>query len=545
MTGSSFKQSLLLGSVIAAAFLLLFSLVFMAFKVRQSDIARSHSILAQRVVLGAGLNREIKEQKVSQSLPPTTESSSAARWDPMVGLRLLDQGGSLAGKNIPRIENPEISLLLKSLISLRQDRENTQPETTPHASLTLLFREKAQTLSDVLTFRAITAGTQVWITFWLMLSLVVILLLAGFFASLIFLAKERRWRREDHSLGLGNELLMALPEAVILLDKTLSFKFVNSFAERFFGRLSEPRQARYFDRFCADQSLLAELRDSFTEVAANSPVKIISEAKEVVLRFAEDRPFSVNIKWYQLGLVDQNYLLGVIYDLEEDRRKGLDLEVAQGRLQEFSRNLFKAQDDERRHLADELHDGLCQSLAVLKMQVSGVERRIEEVELQDECRKARQFIAQIIEDVRRLSHDLSPVILDDLGLSGALAHLVNNFTALHNLKASVAVADIDSCFHGDAARNIYRIVQEAINNVGKHAKASLVVLEAEVLGDAVHFSIKDDGVGFEVESPKRGRTGAGLGLASMAQRACLLGGEFAVISQPGKGTEVEFTLPKK
>ena len=183
MAGSSFKQSLLLGSVIAAAFLLLFSLVFMAFKVRQSDIARSHSILAQRVVLGAGLNREIKELRVSQSLPPTTESSSAARWDPMVGLRLLDQGGSLAGKNIPRIENPEISLLLKSLISLRQDRENTQPETTSHASLTLLFREKAQTLSDALTFRAITAGTQVWITFWLMVSLVVILLLAGFFTA--------------------------------------------------------------------------------------------------------------------------------------------------------------------------------------------------------------------------------------------------------------------------------------------------------------------------------------------------------------------------
>ena len=545
MAGSSFKQSLLLGSAIATAFLLIFSFVFMAFQMRQSDIARSHSILAQRVVLGADWDRDIKERAVSQSLPPTSERSAVTRLDPLVALNLLDQGGSLAGKNVPRIENPEISLLLKSLITLRQARENTEPESTSSSSLTLLFREKAQTLSDALTFRAITAGSQVWIAFWLMVSLVVVLLLASFFGGRILWVKERRRRREDHALGLANELLMALPEAVILLDKTLSFKFVNSFAERFFGCLSEPRQARYFDRFCADQSLLADLRDSFTRVAASSPVKIISEAKEVVLRFAEERPFSVNIKWYQLSLVDQNYLLGVIYDFEEDRRKGLDLEVAQGRLQEFSRNFFKAQDDERRHLADELHDGLCQSLAVLKMQVSGVERRIEEVELQDECRKARQFIAQIIEDVRRLSHDLSPVILDDLGLSGALAHLVNNFTALHNLKASVAVADIDGCFNGDAARNIYRIVQEAINNVGKHAEASLVVLAAEVSGDAVYFSIKDDGVGFEVEDPKRGRAGASLGLASMAQRAHLLEGEFEVISQPGKGTEVKFKLPKK
>ena len=545
MEGHSVKQSVFFGSVIAAVFLLLFSLVFMAFQVRQSDIARSQSILAWKVILEADWSRDAKGQEVSQSLPPATESSAAARLDPLVALNLLDQGGSLAGKNIPRIENSEISLLLKSLISLWQAQKNTQPDTLPHSSLTLLFREKAQTLSDALTFQAITAGAQVRIAFWLLASLVAILLLAGFFASRIFWVKERRWRRDDHFLGLGNELLMALPEAVILLDKTLSLKFVNSFAERFFGSLTEPRQTRYFDRFCTDQSLLVELRDSFIGVDASSPVKIISEVKEVVLRFSEERPFSVNIKWYQLNLVGQNYLLGVIYDLEEERRKGLDLKVAKDQLREFSRSLFRTQDDERRHLADELHDGLCQSLAVLKMQVSGVEQRIEEVELQDECRKARQFIAQIIEDVRRLSHDLSPVILDDLGLGGALVHLVNNFTALHNLKASVVVADIDSCFHGDAARHIYRIVQEAINNVGKHAKASLVVLEAEVLSDSVRFSIKDDGVGFAVESLKKGRAGTGLGLASMAQRARLLEGEFAVVSQAGKGTEVKFTLPKK
>ena len=545
MTVYSFKHSLLLGGTIAAAFLLLISLVFVAFNLRQSDIARGHSILAQRVVLGAGWGWDIEEQEVPQSLPPTIEKPAVTRLDPLVALNLLNQGGVFAGKDIPRIENPEISLLLKSLISLRQTLVASQPETSSYTSLTLLFREKAQNLSDALTFRAIVSRNHVWIAFWLMVSLVVIVLLAGFFAGRIFWAKERRWRRDDHLLGFGNELLMALPEAVILLDKTLSFKFINSFAERFFGRLSEPRQAKYFDRFCADQSLLADLRNSFTGVATNSSVKIISETREVVLRFTEDRSSSVNIKWYRLSLLGQDYLLGVIYDFEEARREGLELKVAKEQLREFSRNLFKAQDDERRHLADELHDGLCQSLAVLKMQVSGVEQRIEKVELQDECRKARQFIAQIIEDVRRLSHDLSPVILDDLGLSGALAHLVNNFTAQHNLKASVAVADIDSCFHRDAARNIYRIVQEAINNVGKHAKASLVVLEAKDLDDAIHFSIKDDGVGFEVESLKRGRSGAGLGLASMAQRARFMEGEFAVISQPGKGTEVKFTLPKK
>ena len=545
MEGYSFRQFLLFGTAIAVAFLLLFSLVFMAFYLRQSDITSCQLILARRIVLCADRDRDIEEEVVSQSLPEVTERSVSGKGDPLVVLRLLDQGGSFAGKNIPRLENPEISFLLNSMISLWQARENTQPETAPHSLLTLLFRQKAQTLSDVLAFRVITAGDRVWIAFWIMVALAAFGLFSGFFISRIFLAKERKIRRDKHSLGLGNQLLTALPEAIILLDKSLSLKFVNRFAESYFGRLSDYLPACYFGRFCRDKPLLERLRSSLREVAPSSPEKVFAEPEEILLRLGEGRKCLVIIQWYQLYLAEQNYLLGVIYNPEEDRRKELSVEVAQKQLEELSGNLFKAQDDERRHLADELHDGLCQSLAVLKMQVSSVERHIEKLEVREECRKARQFIAQIIEDVRRLSHDLSPVILDDLGLSDALAHLVNNFTALHNLKASVAVPEIDDYFSQEAARNIYRIVQEAINNVGKHANASLVVLEVEIVGDAVRFSIKDDGVGFDVDSTKRGRPGAGLGLASMAQRVHLLNGEFAIVSQPDKGCEIKFTLPKK
>ena len=545
MEEHSFKQSLLFGSAIAMVFLLLLNLIFMAFYLYQSDTAARQSILAQRILLCANRDREFGEVKASKLLPQAAEKCGSCEWQVLDGLRLLTAGGSFTGKDISRIENHEIALLLNSMISLWQARENTQPGTLSHSSLTLLFCQKAQTLSDALAFRAISAGARVWVTFWLMVVLAVFVLLSGLFVSRIFLAKERKFRLNKHSLELGNQLLTALPEAIILLDESLSLKFVNRFAESYFGRLSNYLSKCYFGRFCQDQFLLERLRRSLRGMASSSPEKVFAEPDEVSLRLSEGRKCSVIIQWYQLYLVGQNYLLGVIYNPEEDRRKELSVEIAQKRLEELSNNLFKVQDDERRHLADELHDGLCQSLAVLKMQVSGVERHIEKLEVREECRKARQFIAQIIEDVRRLSHDLSPVILDDLGLSEALVHLVNNFTAMHKLKASVAVPDIDDNFSQEGARNIYRIVQEAINNVGKHAKASLVVLEAEILDDAVRFSIKDDGVGFDVDITKRGRDEAGLGLASMAHRVSLLGGEFAVVSQPDKGCEVKFTLPKK
>ncbi len=545
MEGYSFRQSLLFSSTVIVAVLLLFNLVFIAFYMRQSDIAASQSVLAQRILLYASRDHCLERAKAQKLFPEVVEKYGSCEWQMLDGLRLLTEGGMFAGKYIPGNENHEITILLNSMISLWQVWENTQPKTPAYSSLNLLFGQKAQSLSNAFVFRAMAVRTRVWGAFWIMVVLATFLLLAGFCLLRLSRIKERGSRRDKYSLVLGNQLLTDLPEAIILLDKSLSLKFVNRFAERYFGRLSNFSLELNFGHFCRDQSLMERLRRSFQEVFLSSPEKVFVEPDDISLELDDGSKYLVIIQWYQLYLVEQNYLLGVIHNPEEDRRKETNVEISQGQLRELSNNLFKAQDEERRHLADELHDGLCQSLAVLKMQVSGVERRIESVEVQEECRKARQFIAQIIEDVRRLSHDLSPVILDDLGLSDALAHLVNNFTALHNLKASVDVPDIDDYFSGEAVRNIYRIAQEAINNVGKHAKASLVVLEAKILGDAVCFSIKDDGVGFDVDIMRRDRAGTGLGLASMAERVRLLGGEFVVVSKPNKGCEVKFTLPKK
>ncbi len=541
----SFKESLLLGGAIGAACLLIITLFFMIFYLRQSDIASRQLLVAQRVALDSERERDAGDIKGLQALTKNADSSVSGSWDSLAALHLLVKGGSVAGLHIPGIEPSEISFLLKSLISLRQARENLQPGTSAYLVLTLDFSDKIQALLEALAFRALSARSKVWVACWLLVSLVAISLFAGFFVSRIFWFREKRLMRERQSLAFAKDLLLALPEAIIVLDKFLSLKFVNRLAERYFGGLSGFREKIYFGRFCQNKSLLESLQNSLQHNPQGAPRRVIPDSCEASLGLDKGQNNLVKIKWYQFPLAGQDYLLGMLNDYDEDRQEDLNLAIAQERLKDLTNNLFRAQDDERRLLADELHDGLCQSLAALKMQVFSVERHIDKVELQEECRRTRQFIAQIIEDVRRLSHDLSPVILDDLGLSDALVHLVNNFTALNNLKASIAVPDLDDIFAGDAARNIYRIVQEAINNVGKHAKASLVLLEAEIAGDEVRFSIKDDGVGFDMNIAQKGRSGAGLGLASMAQRVHILGGKFTLVSHPGDGCKISFTLPKK
>jgi signal transduction histidine kinase len=393
--------------------------------------------------------------------------------------------------------------------------------------------------------RALELKKNIWPALWSALLLVLLLL--------VWLSLRRYFIYRKHSalasypddslVGFENQLLLALPVAFVLLDQSLAIRFVNHFGESYFGQFASFDEAN-FAEFCQDQTLLKHLHSSFLSARSVPYEKLTSEFDYVLLNTVSNRERQVFIQWYKLYLGGLDYLLGVIRDPQEVILQGAS-DISQEQLQELSHKLFRVQDDERQHLADELHDGLCQSLAALKMQVFRVEKGIADEENREDCRKARQFIAQIIEDVRRLSHDLSPVILDDLGLGGALAHLVNNFAALNDLKVSISVPDLEGCFASDAARHVYRIVQEAVNNVAKHAQASLLVLEAEVTDETVRFRVRDDGVGFGDDHNNDARSGAGLGLTSMAQRVQLLGGEFSVSSKPGDGCLVTFTLPRK
>jgi len=394
--------------------------------------------------------------------------------------------------------------------------------------------------------RALELKNRLWPSVWSALLLVLLLLVwLSLWRYFIYRKRSALANYPDNSLvGFENQLLLALPVAFVLLDETLTIRFVNHFGESYFGQFPVFDEVN-FAEFCQDQTLLEHLRNSFLSARSAPYEKLPGESDSVLLNTVSGRERQVFIQWYKLYLGGLDYLLGVIRNPREENLQGVAPDISQKQLQELSQKLFRVQDDERQHLADELHDGLCQSLAALKMQVFRVEKGIDDDDNREDCRKARQFIAQIIEDVRRLSHDLSPVILEDLGLGGALAHLVNNFAALNDLKVSISVPNLEGCFSSDSSRHIYRIIQEAVNNVAKHAQASLLVLEAEVTDDAVRFLIRDDGVGFGSDHDGTARSGAGLGLTSMAQRVRLLGGEFSISTKPGEGCVVTFTLPRE
>ncbi|MEJ2268943.1 MAG: sensor histidine kinase [Desulfobulbaceae bacterium] len=226
-----------------------------------------------------------------------------------------------------------------------------------------------------------------------------------------------------------------------------------------------------------------------------------------------------------------------------------ELGRSQERLHRLSSDLFSVQENERKRIAFELHDELGQSMAALKLQVGSIARRlgdVKPVDLLPVCDEMRSNINQIIENVRRLARDLSPVVLDDLGLQAAIEYLVNNFSKIYNVKIRYQHTDINHLFNEDSQRIIYRILQEALTNIGKHAGAKHVSLVIKEEGHAVRFTVKDDGRGFNVHKTLYTKDAErGMGLAAMSERVRILGGKINIVSRPGIDTTVTFAAPIK
>jgi signal transduction histidine kinase len=149
---------------------------------------------------------------------------------------------------------------------------------------------------------------------------------------------------------------------------------------------------------------------------------------------------------------------------------------------------------------------------------------------------------QVVDNVRRLSRDLSPTILEDLGLTAALQVLVREFSKRYHIEYCAQETNIDDLFPLDAQVTIYRIFQESLTNIGKHSRATLLTVTISKTEDRVSFLIQDNGIGFKGQRRRRD-TDRGLGLASMEERARMVGGVLSVWSQEGAGAKISFDIP--
>jgi signal transduction histidine kinase len=225
------------------------------------------------------------------------------------------------------------------------------------------------------------------------------------------------------------------------------------------------------------------------------------------------------------------------------------LRESQRQLRHLSAHLLNSQEKERRRLSRELHDELGQSLTIMKLQLRSLKKglREDQEEIKEGCEKVVHHIDRVVEDVRRLSCDLSPSIIEDLGLTAALRWLISNYMKTFSAtNVTSDIMDIDHIFSEDAQVNIFRILQEALTNIGKHSEATNVSVSVKRQDDVASLFLEDDGRGFDItKTMKKNAAERGLGLSIMNERARMLGGDFDLWSQEGKGTRITMNIPVK
>jgi signal transduction histidine kinase len=231
-------------------------------------------------------------------------------------------------------------------------------------------------------------------------------------------------------------------------------------------------------------------------------------------------------------------------EIVERRYVENELRRSERELQFLSARILTAQEEERSRISRELHDEMGQSLATLKLRIGSIGKRPEAQPLRTECKEILGHIDEIIEETRRLSRALSPTVLEYLGLSVAIRRMVEDFVKDREIDVELDIAALEDLLPKHAQLIVYRVFQEALNNIGKHAQATHLIVTMERDNGSMRFVLEDNGDGFDMYGTiGKDPGGMGMGLAIMNERVRMLGGTLYLWSQKGKGTRISFHIP--
>jgi len=320
----------------------------------------------------------------------------------------------------------------------------------------------------------------------------------------------------------------ASPNAMLIVNQPGLISLVNAQVEKVFGYSREELLGRSVetlipDRFCSEHPAQR------TAFARHPQVRPMGAGRELFGRRKDGSEVPVEIGLNPITTSEGKVFLASIVDVTE--RKEMERQQ-----REFKRLLITAHEAERARLARELHDDITQRLARLAIDLG----RADQTAPVKNQPLVREELIRLSDDVHALSYQLHPSILEDLGLVEALRTDAEQFIRREGIPINLQLGEIPSNLPPETALGLYRITQEALRNIARHAKASTVGLALESANGEMKLVIRDDGTGFDAASKSAHPR---LGLSGMKERANLLGGDIEIASQPGKGTILVIRVP--
>jgi PAS domain S-box-containing protein len=361
---------------------------------------------------------------------------------------------------------------------------------------------------------------------------------AGYIGSCIDITERRRAEEErEKFVSLADRSL----EFIGMCDLDFTPFYVNSAGMRLVGldNLEAASRRKVLDYFFPEDQPFV-VNEFFPRVLREGHA-------EAEIRFRHFKTGeAIWMLWNVFGIFDaRGKHVGwatVSIDISERKQAERALQESRQELRALAGRLINAQEEERKRISRELHDDLNQKLALLAIDTGSLllTPPSSADKMAEQLRNLQTRVVQLSRDVRQISHRLHPSILDDLGLTAALSELCEEFSAREGIEVRFENESVPKTLPAAVASSLYRVAQEALHNVLKHAHTSRVQLTVRGSSEGIELSICDAGVGFESESSQPRH---GLGIVSMKERVRLVQGEFSIHSQPGWGTKVRVFAP--
>jgi PAS domain S-box-containing protein len=313
------------------------------------------------------------------------------------------------------------------------------------------------------------------------------------------------------------------------------FKYLNPAWEKNLGYTGEELLSKKFLNFVHPDDRDKTMWEFESLAAGNQTVDF---ENRYIHRDGSFRLFS----WKATPLPEEERVYAVGRDITERKQIEISLQASQKKAETLAANLITTQEVGSARLARELHDDIVQRLAFLKIEVDKLALKNQSLPepAGERLRQIARDIGTLSSDINLISRRLHPITLEILGLVRSIETECQNFTRLNDIPATLDLDGTAQYPSKEFSLCAYRILQESLRNIVKHAKATEIHVTLSKKKDIMLLTIKDNGIGFD---PASDRAMAGLGISSMTERARLLQGKLSIESRPGKGTAIKLALP--
>lgn len=354
-----------------------------------------------------------------------------------------------------------------------------------------------------------------------------------------------RRRQRDDALALReiearfNAFMSNIPTPAWIKDEKFHYVYVNTPLSDLWGRPADELLGRT-DLELMPRNIARAMREHDAEVLRSNEAMNVLET----MLNAEGREATFTVlKFPLLDVAGHRHVAGVALDITERVRAKDQLEAANRRLQVLSGKIIEVQERERLHIARGLHDDVDQALTALKLNLDAL-RRAADGNAVGGIDNSIRVVERVLQQVRSLSLDLGSPRLGDVGLVAALRRYVDRKAEGAGINAWYRADRLPDRLHPDIETACFRIAQEAVTNVLRHAEARNVWVELRCKGEQLHLSVRDDGRGYDVAATQQhAEQGASLGLLDMQERASLVGGRIELASRAGQGAVTDVFLP--